>query len=149
MDSLIESLKKFELGENGIDDIICKLNNLATADPNYEWENLIDNYSKLKYLKNMESQLNFSSELIKSLNNFMDSIDKINQYYLFHINFDNETRFIEQFLSESLNFNCPFKKLTIVLNAYEMMIPIIESEIDEKHIEKVEDIYFLKIFKNT
>lgn len=146
MDSLIESLKKFDLGENGIDDIINKLNNLATSDPNYEWENLINNYSKLKYLKNMESKLIYSNELIKSLNNFMDSIDKINQYYLFHINFDYETRFIEQFLGESLNFNCPFKKLNSVLNAYEIIIPIIEIERNEMHIKKINDINFLQTF---
>ena len=63
MDSLIQSLKKFELGDSGIDDIINKLNKLSTE--NDEWEILVKNYSKLKYLKNMESQLIHSKELIK------------------------------------------------------------------------------------
>jgi hypothetical protein len=151
MDSLIQSLKSFELGESGIDDIINKLNNLSTE--NDEWEILVKNYSKLKYLKNMESQLIHSTELIKSLTTFMEKIDSINQHYLQEINWLIESDILEEskkiqlMLTESLNFNCPFKKLKYIIDAYDILIPIIEDFGLEKPNENIDDTQFLQTFK--
>jgi len=151
MDSLIQSLKKFEIGESGIDDIINKLNKLSTE--NDEWEILVKNYSKLKYLKNMESQLIHSKELIKSLSTFMEKIDSVNQSYLKEINWliDSdileESKKIQLMLTESLNFNCPFKKLKYIIDAYDILIPIIEDFGRGKPNENIDDTQFLQTFK--
>jgi len=153
MDSLLESLKNFQIGKSGIDDIVDKLNNLSTTDQDHEWDTLIGNYSKLKYLKNMESQLIHSKELIDSLRNFMEKIDLVNQYYLREINWLADTDILEEsekvelILSKSLNFNCPFQKLKGVVEAYDLLVPIVEDFRREKHIEIVDDSSFLKTFK--
>jgi hypothetical protein len=153
MDSFLESLKNFEIGKSGIDDVIYKLNNLSTRDTDYEWETIIDNYSKLKYLKNMELQLIDNSLLLTSLRSFMEKIDSVNQYYLREINwladstFLEESKKVELILSTSLNFNCPFKKLKYVIDAYDILIPIIEEFRREKHVEMIEDQDFLQKFK--
>jgi hypothetical protein len=147
MDNLISTLKNFKLGLCGIDEIIDKLDNLSTYDSNYEWELLVSNYSKMKYLKKMEDELKSSVNLLKSLSRFMEQIDKVTQYYLKMIDWNTESKIIEDFLLKSLNFNDPFQKMDYVIKAYDILIPIIEDYNKEKHIEQIDDPEFLKIFK--
>ena len=101
MDNLINSLKNFKLGLCEIDEIINKLDNLSTYDSSYEWDLLVSNYSKMKYLKNMEDELKSSVNLLKSLSRFMEQIDKVTQYYLKMIDWNTESKTIEDFLIKS------------------------------------------------
>ena len=153
MDDLIQTLNKFKLGSVGIDDIISKLNELSTSDHNYEWETLISNYSKMKYLKRMESDLSSSKNLLDSLNRFMEQIDKVTQYYLREVNWfsepdlANEGKLIEDNLIKSLNCNNPFQKMNCVIDAYNILVPIAEDFRREKYIEEIDDPDFIQTFK--
>ena len=153
MDGLIQTLNKFKLGSVGIDDIIFKLNELSTTDYNYEWDTLIANYSKLKYLKRMEQDLSCSKDLLNSLNRFMEQIDKVTQYYLREINWFSEPdmleegKLIEEHLTNSLNYNDPFQKMNCVIEAYNILVPIGEDFRREKYIQQIEDSDFIQTFK--
>jgi len=153
MDDLINTLNNFKLGLSGIDDIISRLDNLTTQDSNYEWEQLVANYSKMKFLERMEPELSCSINLINSLNRFMEQMDKVSQYYIREIDWTRETDFrkegaeIENYLSESINHNDPFKKLRFVINGYDILIPLVEGFREEKFVEEIEDEEFVQIFK--
>ena len=62
MDELLSSLNKFKISKNendfnnDLDDVITKFNNQDFHDPNYEWETLCLNFSKLKYLDEIISE---------------------------------------------------------------------------------------------
>ena len=154
MDDLIQTLDKFKLGVSGIDDVINKLNELSTDnDYNYEWETLISNYSKMKYLKRMESDLSSSKDLLNSLNRFMEQIDKVTQYYLKEINrfsdpdFIEEGKSIQDNLLNSLNYNNAFQKMNCVIDAYNILVPIAEDFRREKYVEEIDDSDFIQTFK--
>ena len=95
----------------------------------------------------MEDELKSSVNLLKSLSRFMEQIDKVTQYYLKMIDWNTESKIIEEFLLKSLNFNDPFQKLDYIIKAYDILIPIIEDYNKEKHIQKIDDPEFFKTFK--
>ena len=149
MDQLLKSLDNFKLGISGIDDIISEFDNLSTQDNNHEWEMLIANYSKLRYLENMEFELSG----LDSFRRFMEQIDKVTQRYLREINWNVDFEFIDESLeikynlSNSLNNNNPFKKLKYIIRAYDILVPIVEDFRKEKFVDVIEDLDFIKTFK--
>jgi hypothetical protein len=149
MDQLLKSLDNFKLGISGIDEIISEFDNLSTQDNNHEWEMLIANYSKLRYLENMEFELSG----LDSFRRFMEQIDKITQRYLREVNWDSDFEFIDESLeikynlSNSLNNNNPFKKLKYIVRAYDILVPIVEDFRKEKFVDIIEDLDFIKTFK--
>jgi len=149
MDNLLKSLNNFKLGVSGIDEIVNELDNLSTTDTNYEWEMLVANYSKLKYLEEMESELSN----LDSFRRFMEQIDKVTQKYLREINWDADFEFIDESIDIkynlccSLNHNNPFKKLKHIIKAYDLLVPIVEDIRREKIVKEIHDEDFIKTFK--
>jgi hypothetical protein len=149
MEKLINSLNKFKLNNSGIDEIIRELDNLTTQDDSYEWNMLVANYSKLRFLQEMESELNN----LDSFRRFMEQIDKVTQHYLKEINWDDSFEFIDESseikynLNMSLNNNNPFKKLKYIIKAYDILVPIVEDVRSEKFMDQIEDQDFIKTFK--
>jgi hypothetical protein len=101
----------------------------------------------------MEDKLKTSTELMESLSKFIDKIDKVNQRYLRSINWNlqedddifKEVKIIEDYLEKSLNLNCPFKKIDMVLNAYKLLVDIVEDISNQKMNDRV-DIQFIEEF---
>ena len=129
-----------------IDEIIFQLDNLSTKDLNENWNFLVANYSKLKYLERMDSELNENINLINSLRRFMEQIDKVSQYYLKEINWDRYLK-IKNNLIDSINHNNPLIKLRYVIQAYDMLVPIVEEIREQKYVEQIEDKDFIQTFK--
>ena len=129
-----------------IDEIILQLDNLSTKDLNENWNFLVANYSKLKYLERMDSELNENINLINSLRRFMEQIDKVSQYYLKEINWDRYLK-IKNNLIDSINHNNPLIKLRYVIQAYDMLVPIVEEIREQKYVEQIEDKDFIQTFK--
>jgi hypothetical protein len=153
MEELLNCLSNFKLGVSGIDEIITELDNLSTQDDSYEWDMLIANYSKLRFLQQMELELSDSIKLIGSFRRFMEQIDKVTQHYLREINWDDSFEFIDESseikynLTMSLNNNNPFKKLKYIIRAYDILVPIVEDFRREKFVDQIEDTDFIKTFK--
>jgi hypothetical protein len=153
MDLLIKSIEHFAISQNEktfdscLDEIIFRVNNLYTADSEFEWETLRENYSKIKYLNEV---LNFyyvpqTKKLIQLIGVFMDSVDKVTQMYLQEIDWD-ENPTIQGYLLDSLNANNPLHKLGCVIKAYQLLVPLIEGYRNETFIPKINDQNFIKIF---
>ena len=129
-----------------IDEIIFQLDNLSTNDLNENWSFLVANYSKLKYLERMDSELNENINLINSLRRFMEQIDKVSQHYLKEINWDRYLK-IKNNLIDSINHNNPLIKLRYVIQAYDILVPIVEEIREQKYVEQIEDRDFIQTFK--
>jgi hypothetical protein len=153
MDSLISSLENFKLKGTGIDDICEKLDNLSTVDPNYEWDNLQTNYNRLKFIQSMQEELN-ESPIFDSLTNYMETIDKINQYYLKIIVWeDTEKDYLEnaieikKLLEMSLNTDKVFLKIKIINDAYGGLVKMVEEMQNVKARTNVDKEFVLEFTK--
>ena len=163
MDSLIKSIKKFSISndsdefEKSLDDVIDKMESLNTE--NCEWELLKLNYSKLRYLNHTleKSNLNLESnkKFLFSLSRFMEYIDKTTQCYLKKVDWESQdecpdkAKIIYNHFVKSLDENDSIKKMKEILNAYSVLVPIIEDMNNDKFIEIIDDEDFLQEFKKT
>jgi len=127
--------------------LIYELDNLSTNDFNHEWDCLVENYSKLKYLESIEYEIMRNDTLIKSLTRFMEQIDKVSQHYLREILWEESLIPIKKYLSDSLNYNNPITKLKYVIKAYELIVPIVEEIREQKCVQYIEDDEFIQTFK--
>ena len=130
-----------------IDVLIYQLDNLSTNDLNHEWDCLVENYSKLKYLDSIDYELIGSIKLMDSLRRFMEQIDKVSQHYLREILWEEYLLEIKKYLSDSLNHNNPIIKLKYVVKAYELLVPVVEEIREQKYVEQIEDKDFIQTFK--
>ena len=128
-----------------LEQVISKLSTLETVDLDYEWNLLASNYSKLKYLENIVKNFYIPETdlFLTSLSRFMNKIDKTNIYYLENIELENEYRPIRDYIEGSLKSTDPIEKLTLVMKAYNILIPLVEQFRNENSIE---DREFLKEF---
>ena len=153
MDLLIESIQNFAISQNEqhfdacLDEIISRVNNLYTADADFEWYNLRENFSKVKYLNELLNfyNINQTKKLVYLIGIFMESIDRTTKIYLYEINWESYPN-IESYLLESLNANNPLQKLGAITKAYDLLVPIIEDLRNEKVIFEINDQEFLKTF---
>jgi hypothetical protein len=127
--------------------LIYELDNLSTNDFNYEWDCLVENYSKLKYLDSIDYELIGSTKLMDSLRRFMEQIDKVSQHYLREILWEEYLLEIKKYLSDSLNHNNPMTKLKCVVKAYELLVPVVEEIREQKCVQQIEDDEFIQTFK--
>jgi len=130
-----------------IEQLISQLEELSTKEFNYEWESLIDNYSKLKYLEKIDYEITGSIKLMDSLRKFMEQMDKVTQHYLKEILWEKSLIPIKQYLSKSLNHNNPEIKLLYIIKAYDILVPIVEEIREQKCIQRIEDDDFIQTFK--
>jgi len=126
--------------------LIYELDNLSTNDFNYEWDCLVENYSKLKYLDSIDYELIGSTKLMDSLRRFMEQIDKVSQHYLREILWEEYLLEIKKYLSDSLNHNNPMTKLKCVVKAYELLVPVVEEIREQKCVQYIEDNEFIQTF---
>jgi hypothetical protein len=153
MDLLIESIQNFAITQNEqrfdacLDEIITRVSGLYTADAEYEWNNLKENYSKIKYLNELLNFYNIkqTKKFIQLIGIFMESIDLTTKIYLCEINWTDHP-IIEGYLIESLNAHNPLQKLGAVSRAYELLVPIIEAMRNEKIVPEIKDQNFVKTF---
>ena len=127
--------------------LIYELDNLSTNDFNHEWDCLVENYSKLKYLESIDYELIGSIKLMDSLRRFMEQIDKVSQHYLREILWEEYLLEIKKYLSDSLNYNNPITKLKYVVKAYELLVPIVEEIREQKCVQQIDDDEFIQTFK--
>ena len=130
-----------------ITQLIFQLDNLSTNEFNHEWDCLVENYSKLKFLDSIDYELIGSIKLMDSLRRFMEQIDKVSQHYLREILWEESLIPIKKYLSDSLNHNNPITKLKYVVKAYELLVPIVEEIREQKCVRQIEDDDFIQTFK--
>jgi len=123
--------------------------NIKEFDSSEEWEYLKQNYSNLRYIHELMNHYNYdlNKNFYDLLSLFMESIDKSTQEYIKHIHFSDdisEELQIEKFLNKSLNTNDINDKIVYVLEAYKLLIPIVEDFRQEKYDYSVD-----KKFKET
>jgi hypothetical protein len=153
MDLLIESIHRFAITQNEnyfdscLNEIITRISNIYTADADFEWYNLRENFSKVKYLNELLNFYNITqnSKLNYLIGIFMESIDRTTQVYLREINWNSQP-VIEKFLMDSLNAVDPLQKLDAITRAYNLLVPIVEDLRNEKAEFKINDQEFLKTF---
>jgi hypothetical protein len=79
---------------------------------------------------------NLNKNFYDLLSLFIESIDKSTQYYIKNIHFSDdlsEELEIENFLNKSLNTNDINNKILYIIEAYKLLIPIIEDFRQEKY----------------
>ena len=138
-------MKIYEYGS--ISELIFQLDNLSTNDLNHEWDCLVDNYSKLKYLETIHYEILINDTLIKSLTRFMEQMDKVSQHYLKEILWEKWLIPIKKNLSNSLNNNDPIVKLNYLVKAYDLLVPVVEDIREQKCVQQIEDDEFIQTFK--
>jgi hypothetical protein len=127
--------------------LIYELDNLSTTDFSHEWDCLVENYSKLKYLESIDYEITGSIRLMDSLRRFMEQIDKVTQYYLKEILWEGPIIQIQKIFYDSLNINNPIIKLKCVVKAYDLLVPHVEEIREQKYIQQIDDEEFIQTFK--
>ena len=154
MDDLINILQNFDITsfDDNLDNLIGKI---TITDYDEEWNTLTENYSKLKHISRLINYHKISTlKFGECLNLFLNDLDKINQYYLKELNWDDnedvffdKTSEVKNLLETSLNMFDPYKKLEIIIKAYFIFLPIVEFFRNEKFVENITDQRFLQTFK--
>ena len=164
IDALSESIQRFGISKNKtdfddqLDFIMTKMKKIEIELTDEHWVTLKSNYSKLKYLNEIincygKEYRDTKGKFIQSLTVFMESIDKTTQYYLREINwstpeleFKDESAIIQNYFYESLNQNDPILKLSNIVKAYNILIPIVEN-IRNEFSEVFLEPDFLELFQ--
>ena len=163
IDSLIKSIERFGIThqENTFDDeldaIISRMETVdVDDDPDDQWEILQTNYRKLKHIYQLINfhNLHLQAKFMESLDKFMEIIDKQTQVYLAKIDwyktdetFKIDSIMIRDSLEESLNQNNTIKKIKYVIDAYRILIYIVEDIRKEKYVPGPPDDSFLDEFE--
>lgn len=164
IDALTSSIELFGLTQNekhfdkDLDTLVnimkvVSIDKEAESQKNYT--ELKANYTKLKYLHELINFYNMpiTGKFIDTLEVFMVTIDKKTQLYLEtikwydpDIEFHNKCVKIKRSLELSLSVSNPLTKLQLVVDAYKILVPIIEQDRNEI-IEDFVDISFRELFE--
>jgi len=170
LDSLINSISRFGIShetdkfgnelDKFNDDLESVLSKMQTVDilddPDEQWEILKKNYRKIKYIYELINFHNLHCELkfLESLDKFLVVIDKQTQVYLRKIDWyesDKEFRIdsimIRDSLESSLNQNDTVKKIKYIIDAYRILIHIVEDLRNERYDEGPPEESFLDEFE--
>jgi len=152
MDFLINELQVFAITKNdkkfnySVDQLsnFYQLNIKEYNECDQEWDHLKNNYSNLKYIYELINCYNYelNTNFYDLLSLFMDSIDKSTQGYIKEIEFnDNKSKElkIKKYFHASLNTNDFNKKILYILDAYKILVPIIENLRQEKYVPFIEE----------
>ena len=141
MESLIRSLEVFAISKDekkfsrSIDSI---LNELSLTDPDetenadHRWELLKSNFSKLNYIGELLNHYHYilPPNFFNLLKIFTDSLDKTTQIYIKLIDQEDDQesyKEIKKKFEESLNCNSDISKIKYLLEAYNILVPIVEG----------------------
>jgi hypothetical protein len=163
MDDIISKFEKLST-KVSIDDLIMQISKIDIKDPLLEWDQLQQNYARLKHFKQIYSNVDikhYESIFKKPFLKFMEKIDELNQYYIKNINLDSESytdnsghniydlssikdiiNIIGNSLDKSMNSNDPIKKLDYVLIAYSNIILLIDDFKGKNDLLNSTDIQF-------
>ena len=120
-----------------------------------EWDVLSENYSKLNYLFELINfyEIPSKDKFNECLEIFLKEIDRINQFYLKEINWENDPNIdfegteIEFLLRKSLNLNNQIEKLKTIVDAYKLFVPIVADIRNQEIVNEIKDEEFLQVFK--
>lgn len=160
MDELLQKLAVFNITrdekqfDTDIDDIITRLSDQRLEDHDYQWNKLCENYSKIKYLDNIIKNYYIpeSDKFLVAVEKFMQTINKINLIYIKDIDwYQNEhpdCLNIKSLLDRTVDEYDPLTKLSCCVQAYSLLIPIIENLRNEnyKKYKISEDSEFVEEF---
>jgi hypothetical protein len=156
MDSLLNALTTFSVSPNKsqelFNDLLSKVEQLTTHDPDEEWGTLSLNFSKLKYIDYLITNFDFpeSEAFTEYLTSFLKEIDKKNQYYIDTLNFESDSsiqhegKMIKCIFENSFGMENPLEKLKSILKAYSILVEIIEEIREEHYTEIVDDDEFIE-----
>ena len=170
LDSLINSISRFGISHetdkfgdeldkfnDDLDSVLTKMQTVDILDdPDEQWEILKKNYRKIKYIYELINFHNLHCELkfLESLDKFLVVIDKQTQVYLKKIDWyqsDKEFRIdsimIRDSLESSLNQNDTVKKIKYIIDAYRILIHIVEDLRNERYDEGPPEESFLDEFE--
>ena len=167
IDLLVGGINKINIDEceTKLDSLIDQFENTSLLNPQQEWKNLQNNYSKLRYLKKVSNIIN-SIYFEKPFKKFMDVIVKQNKYYIENIvlnpeyyteeehyfkNIDLESlkeiiKSIHSFLDTTLQSNDPYVILDNTIGAYKHLITLAEDVRGDCYTEYIEPD-FIETFK--
>jgi hypothetical protein len=157
MDSLIKILETFNITKdrNVFDDdlelLTSKFESTIIED---EYTDFKSNFSKLRYLKSLIDVIPISQNFLRNHEAFMKQIDTVNRRYLQLVDWcyeDYDGKFIKCeeikiLLEASLSVGESMEKMNYVLEAYSLLIPIVEYVSKEKFVEIIHDSEFLNKF---
>jgi len=158
MNSLIKSLEIFAINkdeetfDNNIDNIMSnlKLNEEEEEenDPDYEWELLKSEYSKIRYICQLLNHYHYilPPKFFNLLKIFTDSLDKTTNIYISlideDIDQDEELSYyykkIKKNFTESLKCENNVHKIELLLKGYDLLVPIVEDFRKEKYYDIVD-----------
>lgn len=150
MDFLIDRLHAFAITKNeqtfndSIDQLISHLK-INETDSDQEWETLKNNYSNIKYIYELLNHYSYSfhtNHFHEVVSRFVSRIDTTTQYYIRNIDFEETDlelkdccKTIKLHLESSLNENDYTKKIKHILDAYNILVPIVEDFRREKYYD--------------
>jgi hypothetical protein len=150
MDFLIDRLHAFAITKNeqtfndSIDQLLIHLK-LNETDSDQEWETLKKNYSDIKYIYQLLNHYNYhfhTNHFYEIVSKFCLKIDTTTQYYIKNIDFEETDlelkeccKMIRSHLESSLNENDYLKKIKHILDAYNILVPIVEDFRREKYYD--------------
>jgi hypothetical protein len=165
IDALTSSIELFGLTQNekhfdkDLDTLvnIMKVVSIDKEDESQKnWIELKANYTKLKYLHELINFYNMpiTGKFIDTLEVFMTTIDKKTEVYLETIKwYDPDLEVhkkcikIKQSLELSLGVANPLTKLQLVVDAYKILVPIIEEDRNEIIDNELVDLSFRELFE--
>ena len=163
MNDIIDLLVNFKInGNDKFDSLLEKFESTSLLNPQQEWVNLQEYYSKLKYLKESVDRTNNIPEFRK----FMEVISKQNVYYMKNIDLDPKgytpdqhyftkytyeevvkiMRIINECFDYTLNTNDPYSILDHTVLAYSYLIKLAEDARGDYYKYSV-DQEFIDTFK--
>ena len=150
IDSLTSSINVFSVTQDDLhfglklDNIIKDMGNIDVNNSEKNWIELKTNYSKLKYLNELSKSIVVTGKFIDTLNAFTSKLDQVNERYLMDIKwYDQEFSIhekcmeIKKLLERSIGLKNPLLKLQSVIDAYNILVPVIEED-PNKIMEDIE-----------
>jgi len=141
IDSLTASINVFSVTQDDLhfglklDNIIKGMEKIDVNNFEKNWIELKTNYSKLKYLNELSKSIVVTGKFIDTLATFTTKLDQVNERYLMDINWYNQDSSIHEkcieikkLLEYSISLKNPLLKLQFVMDAYNILFPIIQEE---------------------
>jgi hypothetical protein len=141
IDSLTSSINVFSVTQDDLhfglklDNIIKGMEKIDVNNFEKNWIEFKTNYSKLKYLNELSKSIVVTGKFIDTLTTFTTKLDQVNERYLMDIKWYNQDSSIHEkcieikkLLEYSISLKNPLLKLQFVMDAYNILFPIIQEE---------------------
>ena len=165
MELLIKTLENVKIGVQGgyqdfddsLDSVLDQFNKIEIHDSQLEWESLKENLSKLKYIDNLIKKVNYKLEgkFLKSVEKFMETIDKNSIYYLRSIDWTNyeysgyiqdNAPVVREYLENAIKTDNMLYRIDYTIYALSVLINIIENITTLEYNDVIEDQSFISEF---